>query len=473
MQINIAAPKYIQVAVQIRNYIESNSLATGTRLQGGRKLAKSYNVSHHTVYDALELLASEGIVEIRPDSGTYVTDNAHDILNNSSSVWDKLVKLGWQIGYDSESIDLFKKVGKQDYTYLSMCTLDKSFEYDKVVSECLHELADEGELNNIVVNYNYQGHEALRAELVNYLASHNITADKDDIILYPSSYIALETIIKSFFRAGMIVYMSDSVLSLQRQLLKSLGVEVVIIPNDEKGFSLENLKKVYRYGRQAIVAITTFNIWTDINVNSSERMNEMLEWCNDQHLPIIELDTDSTLIPNYNTLKSIDRHNSVLYVGSLPTYFSYGLNVAWSIASKVSTNRIADVLNQTNHFPLNINYHIVLKLLLKNRLKNYLDIYKSKLNDRIEFTKSLLNQYIINNATWEYSVYSGLFLIKLNDSGYVPCEKLNSEGIVCIKNGKSGVEKIHLMSCSLPENELEEVIKKLSQILNTCFVFSK
>ena len=53
--------------------IDRGGLEPSSRLPPGRALAKTYGAARGTVREALNQLANENLVEIRPGSSTYVT----------------------------------------------------------------------------------------------------------------------------------------------------------------------------------------------------------------------------------------------------------------------------------------------------------------------------------------------------------------------------------------------------------------
>lgn len=61
------------VASALRRAIFDGELIHGDRLPSERRLAEREGVSRGTIRDALTALASEGLLEIRPGSGAYVT----------------------------------------------------------------------------------------------------------------------------------------------------------------------------------------------------------------------------------------------------------------------------------------------------------------------------------------------------------------------------------------------------------------
>ena len=79
---------YVKIASAIRDYI-STSLFPGARLPSIRELSKRFQVSKNTISAALEHLNSEGLVEIKPQSGVVVSTSAWTVLFAKTPQWDE------------------------------------------------------------------------------------------------------------------------------------------------------------------------------------------------------------------------------------------------------------------------------------------------------------------------------------------------------------------------------------------------
>jgi GntR family transcriptional regulator len=66
-------PLYLQLMQQIRHAIESGALLNGDQLPGIRTLAEELVVSPNTVVKAYSELEHEGLLELRPGSGAFVS----------------------------------------------------------------------------------------------------------------------------------------------------------------------------------------------------------------------------------------------------------------------------------------------------------------------------------------------------------------------------------------------------------------
>ena len=73
MMLNRPKPGSTEIAAMLRRSILGGELKNKERLPSERLLAERNGVSRGTVRDALQKLESEGLLEIRPGSGAYIS----------------------------------------------------------------------------------------------------------------------------------------------------------------------------------------------------------------------------------------------------------------------------------------------------------------------------------------------------------------------------------------------------------------
>jgi DNA-binding GntR family transcriptional regulator len=85
------APRYRQVADELRARIRKGDYAVGTLLPTELDICETYGVSRHTAREALRILAEDGLVERRQGHGTRVVSaEPHAFTRNISSIPDLL-----------------------------------------------------------------------------------------------------------------------------------------------------------------------------------------------------------------------------------------------------------------------------------------------------------------------------------------------------------------------------------------------
>lgn len=68
----MANPMYRQIAEDLRAQIESGALEPGQQLRTELELREHYGASRNTIRDAIKLLTTWGLAELRPGQGTFV-----------------------------------------------------------------------------------------------------------------------------------------------------------------------------------------------------------------------------------------------------------------------------------------------------------------------------------------------------------------------------------------------------------------
>lgn len=67
-----ALPLYLQIANELRQEIQSSMFQVGDRLPTEAELSKRFSVNRHTLRRAMEVLRTEGIVDVERGRGTFV-----------------------------------------------------------------------------------------------------------------------------------------------------------------------------------------------------------------------------------------------------------------------------------------------------------------------------------------------------------------------------------------------------------------
>ena len=68
-----------QVEDQIYHYILDTPIEPGAKLPNEFALAEKFRVGRSTIREAVKLLSSKGIVEVRQGSGTYISERAGEL----------------------------------------------------------------------------------------------------------------------------------------------------------------------------------------------------------------------------------------------------------------------------------------------------------------------------------------------------------------------------------------------------------
>ena len=71
-----ATPLYLQISAILRERIEAGEIAPGRPVPSEAQLSGEYGVSVLTARKAVRVLAAEGLVQVVPGRGAYVTERS-------------------------------------------------------------------------------------------------------------------------------------------------------------------------------------------------------------------------------------------------------------------------------------------------------------------------------------------------------------------------------------------------------------
>ncbi|WPC09625.1 GntR family transcriptional regulator [Globicatella sp. PHS-GS-PNBC-21-1553] len=81
----MSLPKYQQIAEVLREEIIKGTYAVGNVIPTEAKLQEQFDVSRHTIRQALSILINEGYLRSEKGSGTYVKNRLIESTNNNST----------------------------------------------------------------------------------------------------------------------------------------------------------------------------------------------------------------------------------------------------------------------------------------------------------------------------------------------------------------------------------------------------
>ncbi len=466
--------KYLQVAGLIEKYIRSNRLLPGSKLPGGRKLAEILCVSKNTVYEALELLQSNSKIEIIKDSGSYVSKEAWFGGETNSPDWEKYVRLGYQRPVRSSFKHLCHKVSGRDTIYLSLTSFADEFGWNEVLSEAIGSLVNDAVTVSSLGSYDVRGPYSLRREVASYLKHKGIVVLPDEIILAPSVSIAFDIVSRGLFSSGSTLYLPESSGANGIVGLKSLGVDVVCVPEDGDGIMVDMLENIgTSYKRSAVIAAPSSES-LKCRTMSAARRRKLLNLCVSQKMPLIECDVMSDFYPESPlSIKAIDKNDCVIYMGSLPQQCLFGVNTAWIVANEYLADRFSEVAANIYHYPFNINYAVIEKLLASGAYYRFIKNFLTDMERRIAVTNDLLDEYLYKYARWNRKPRYGMFELDFGNETIVKRMFYSDSPVVFltdIRLDSSDKSSIYIAPLGIPENKLREGIKILGSLAAECSI---
>lgn len=321
---------YEEIANNLATKIFKGVFKVGESLPPVRKLSKDLGVSISSVTQSYALLESQGLIEAKPQSGFFVrpvskrelpepqTKKFNIAVNhyygeelvsevNEEAVLPNMVPLGAGIPY-IENLPC-KKLNK---VTISICRNSK----------------------NPGITYEFPpGDSKLRRQIAKQSLKWGGSETPDDVIITTGATEALILSLKAVAKPGEAVIVESPGYFGIFQIIETLGMHVLEIPNDPKtGLDIESLEKALkRHNVAACVLCPTIGNPLG-SIMPDENKKEIYDILSFRGIPIIEDDVYSELHfseKRPKPIKYFDKHGDVIYLSSFSKTIAPGYRVGW------------------------------------------------------------------------------------------------------------------------------------------------
>jgi len=333
-----ATPLYRQIYGRIAGAVLDGRLVPGARLPSARSLAAQLSIARGTVETAYQLLAGEGYIVARGAAGTLVAPALdRKLLTSAGTVRPSAAAVAPAAGASLRPPALFR---------MGLPALD-AFPH-KIWSRLFARQARS--LSPIDLGYQSPaGHEALRVQVTRYLAvARGVSCTPEQVFITGGFQGALGLIIRGLLQPGDAVWVEDPGYDNARNALRLAGLRLIGVPVDGDGADIAWAVEKAPPARLAVVTPTHQSPLT-VTLSLPRRM-ALLAWAAAAEAWIVEDDYDSEyryLGKPLPALKSLDRHDRVLFVGTFSKVLSPGLRVGYLVVPSGLVERfraIADLL---------------------------------------------------------------------------------------------------------------------------------
>jgi GntR family transcriptional regulator/MocR family aminotransferase len=343
----------------LRAAILEGRLHPGVRLPATRDLATQYRLSRGTIVNAVEQLKSEGYVQARTGSGTYVSTTLPDeLFQVAANTKPKLLPPQQQrtqprtLSPYAQRVHMFPNFAPRTTRAfrpnLPALDLFPTTLWAQVAARRLRKVS-----TNFLMGCEPLGYLPLREAVADYLnASRAVNCIADQVAIVSGAQEAFDLVARLFLNPGDRVCMENPGYIGAATVFQSLGAKISHVPLDEEGIklrssTLRNARLVYvTPGHQFPVGITM----------SLARRLQLLEAARKSSTLILEDDYDSEFryagrpVP---ALQGLDRHDLVLFTGSFSKVLFPSLRLGYLVLPTDLADRVSATLSITRrHAPL-------------------------------------------------------------------------------------------------------------------------
>ena len=329
----------------LQQAIQDNDIAGGTRLPASRDLARDLGISRNTVLSAYEQLQSEGYLETRTGSGTFVSLRLPDpqlpvvpLAPGGSRVRHSVAP---QISRRGNRLLTRSGAGAHQWGAFMPGVPDVSHFPQDIWRKITRRLSYR--LPLATLSYTAPGGYApLQQALVEYLrVVRSVQCTADQILIGAGIHQTLDLLSKMLCDPGDRAWIEEPGYWGIRNMLTINGVDVEPIPVDGEGMTLPDTGDDFRPPR--LICVTPSHQYPLGMVMSMARRRALVERAREWGSMIIEDDYDSEFRFNdlpIPALQGLCEDAPVIYLGTFSKTLYPGLRISYAVLPRALATRI-------------------------------------------------------------------------------------------------------------------------------------
>jgi len=347
-------PLYRWLYEQLRISILEGRLKPGARLPATRDLAEAYQLSRPTIVTAFEQLKSEGYVEGRIGSGTYVSKVLPDELLHVARTGEgqRLPHRGISLSAYAMRLRPFRAQRPQPARAFrpNQAALDlfPTTLWAQVAARRLRRVS-----TKLLAGGETLGYRPLREAVADYLnTSRGVKCLTDQVLIVSGAQEGLDRTARLLLNPGEPAWMEEPGYPGAAAILRAGGARICGVPVDAEGLDLD--RGIERWPRPKLVYVTPAHQFPLGVTMSLRRRLALLEWARKQGVMIFEDDYDSEYrysgrpVP---ALQGLDRAGVVIFGGSFSAVMFPAMRLGYLVVPEEMVDVFAAAQSVSTHHP--------------------------------------------------------------------------------------------------------------------------
>ncbi|VVE28672.1 PLP-dependent aminotransferase family protein [Pandoraea terrigena] len=356
-------PIYLQICERFRTAIAAGHLRPGDRVPALRSLCAQLSTSRGTVELAYTILVDEGYLQMRGAAGTFVSPSLpppivlspygtdrHETHGAPSAERTGVENAGAEKTADASPSQMTITVamsGEPRPLQPGQPALDA---FPRKIWSRIVSLRVRSGDRAMLACPDPMGYRPLRERIATYLAlSRGVTCLPEQVFVTGGYRATLELVLRSLAQPNDRMWFEDPGYLLARNFLSESGMAFIPVPVDDEGIDVERGIQLDPGARFALVT-PSHQSPLGYTLSLARRL-ALLDWAESASRWIIEDDYDSEF--RYSgrplpALKSLDRHDRVIYCGTLSKLMFPGLRLAYTVVPERAVERVSRVACSMN-----------------------------------------------------------------------------------------------------------------------------
>lgn len=409
-----SVPLYSQIVSYFSDRISRGDWVGGQSVPSQRRLAELFEVNRSTIVVAMDELAAMGLITGRFGGGTRIAEGSWSALIQAKSPdWQNYITAG-VFRSNIPAVQVINHLEfEEDTIRMSTGELSPELVQAELVQKAMKNLS----CRNLYMNYpDPLGMPGLRKAVQGLLEKSGIFVPISCILIVSGALQALQLIASGIVHSKSTVYMESPSYLGSLNIFQSTGAALTGVPMDENGILPWMIRDQMRENRHSLLyTIPTFQNPTCCVMPESRR-REVLKYCSEHHMPIIEDDVFSDLWldePPPPPMKAMDQNGSVVYINSLSKCFSPGLRLGWLVGPESVVERLADIKMQMDYGVSVLTQQVVEELMTSGLYDAGVNAVRQSLRERRDMMLTLLERYFSDLAEWNTPAGGFFIWVKL------------------------------------------------------------
>ncbi|WP_330997977.1 MocR-like pyridoxine biosynthesis transcription factor PdxR [Pectinatus sottacetonis] len=399
-------PLYVQLYDQLLTMIHTGRLGSGCKLPPVRKLARYLSINPGTIVNAYKELEKNGFIFSSAGSGSYVSSQT---LRQHSAA-------DYEFATDNIYMDEVLKPQKNSQAVnMSSISLNPDVISVEQLKKIFIEVLDRDQ-GRAFSYQDSQGFLPLRESIAANLRSINIHTSAKNLQIISGAQQGIDIVARALLKHGDYVFTESPTYPGAIASFLANGAKIIDIPLEQDGLDMNVLEKnLQQFHPKLIYLMPVLQNPSGCSYSLAKR-DKIIKLAQKHNVIILEDDYISEL--SYRTkllapLKSIDRHDNVIYLKSLSKIFMPGLRLGfltmpeYLAAKLLNVKYITDI--STSGFTQRIFDLYLREGYWEKHIKDIRRIYKTQ----FEFAYKTARQYFPCDVTWHNPEGGLSFWLKL------------------------------------------------------------
>jgi GntR family transcriptional regulator/MocR family aminotransferase len=469
------SPLYRWLYDQLRTAILDGRLRPGARLPSTRELGVAYQLSRATIVTAFEQLKSEGYVEGKTGSGTYVSRVLPDELLQVGRVRAERTLSHPPIVFSqyARRLQPFRARRPQPPRAFRpnqpAVDLFPTTLWAQVAARRLRKVS-----TKLLAGGETLGYRPLREAVAEYLnTSRGVKCDVEQVLIVSGAQEGLDRTARLLLNAGDAAWLEEPGYPGAAVVLRAAGAKICGVPVDAEGMDVE--KGIQRWPRPKVVYVTPAHQFPLGVTMSLRRRLSLLEWARKTGVMIFEDDYDSEYrysgrpVP---ALQGLDRAGVVIFGGSFSAVMFPAMRLGYLVVPIEMVDVFAAAQSVSTHHPPLLGQAILCDFISEGHFARHIrrmrEVYAERLNVLLKAAREKLDGLVeISNVEAGLQTVGWLRGAQSAETVAIAAAEKNVEVTPLRKYsfGRAPANGIVLGFAAVEPKELKRGIEELARIL--------